>query len=152
MSAFRYLLQRHWHDKRPLLGFVMLNPSTADETRDDPTIRRCVGFAAREGYGGILVANLAPLRATNPRTLWEAPECGSSHPEQRQALGRVADLDAVVCAWGAHGRRFPGLVAATLGALREGRCRLLSIGPPLSDGTPRHPLYLKGDTAFHPWG
>jgi hypothetical protein len=67
----RYMLARIWDagDARALLVWIMLNPSTADAYQDDPTIRRCVGFARRLGYGGIVVVNLYSWRATDPAEL-----------------------------------------------------------------------------------
>jgi hypothetical protein len=64
-GKYRYALMRMWDDK-PLMMFCMLNPSTADATKDDPTIRRCIGFAKDRGYGGIYVVNLMAYRATDP--------------------------------------------------------------------------------------
>ena len=69
LTAYRYRLTREWDAALPPLGWIMLNPSTADDTRDDPTIRKCVGFARRNGYGSIRVANIIPARATKPADL-----------------------------------------------------------------------------------
>ena len=72
-GAYRYRLTREWSDK-PLLPFVMLNPSDANAEIDDPTIRRCMGFARAWGYGGIVVGNLYAFRTPYPETLWKAPD------------------------------------------------------------------------------
>ncbi len=61
---YRYALWRIWDDAKPLVMFIGLNPSTADETEDDPTIRRCISFAQNWGYGGLYMANLFVFRAT----------------------------------------------------------------------------------------
>jgi len=71
-GTYRYSLTRRW-SPGPLLGWVMLNPSRADALVDDPTIRRCVGFARRWGFAGIVVRNLYALRATDPRELSRHP-------------------------------------------------------------------------------
>ena len=68
-KKYRYSLTRIWDEDKPNVMFVMLNPSTADEKNDDPTIRRCINFAKDFGAGGIYVVNLFPLRATNPNEL-----------------------------------------------------------------------------------
>ena len=68
-GQYRYTLTRVWSLERGLVLFVGLNPSTADAERDDPTVRRCVGYARRWGFGGVLVANLFAYRATDPRDL-----------------------------------------------------------------------------------
>jgi hypothetical protein len=119
----------------------MLNPSTADERTDDPTIRRCIGFARDWGYGGVEIVNIFALRATDPRELRLA----------RDPIGRVNDRhvreaaersSAVVIAWGVHGAlRARG--AAALGLLSP-RARLLALGWTRA-GEPRHPLYLRRD-------
>ena len=64
-GRYRYLLERQW-DERPRMAWCMLNPSTADANIDDQTIKRCIGFAKREGFGGIIVVNLMAFRATSP--------------------------------------------------------------------------------------
>ena len=79
-GLYRYRLDRRWADG-PTCGFIMLNPSTADAEVDDPTIRRCIGFAKREACGALIVVNIYPLRATKPADLWakgNATRCGGS--------------------------------------------------------------------------
>lgn len=68
-GKYRYKLWRVWDKNLPKVLFIMLNPSTADGSADDPTIRRCIGFAKAWGYGGIMVGNISPFRATNPKEL-----------------------------------------------------------------------------------
>ena len=72
-GRYRYRLWRIWDERKPLCMFVMHNPSKADGNMDDPTIRRCVGFAASWGYGGIYIGNLSPYRATNPKDMLGIP-------------------------------------------------------------------------------
>lgn len=97
--AYRYRLWRTWDPALPSVLWVMLNPSTADETKDDLTVKKCQGFAKRWGYGNIEVVNLFALRATNPREL-------SRHPDPigpmnmtfiEKAISRTA---LIVGAWG----------------------------------------------------
>ena len=106
-GAYRYSLTRKWSDA-PNLPFVMLNPSTADAKEDDPTIRRCIGFARREGAGGLIVANLYALRAPSPEALWSARD--PLGPENLQTLAGLAAQAVdqslpIVCAWGALARQ-----------------------------------------------
>ena len=61
-GKYRYRLSRIWDDKKPLVLFIMLNPSTADAEQDDPTIRRCIAFAKNWGYGGFMAGNLFAFR------------------------------------------------------------------------------------------
>jgi hypothetical protein len=142
-GKYRYRLERRWSDV-PSLPFVMLNPSTADAEVDDPTIRRCVGFARREGAGGIIVVNLFGLRATDPNELSFADD--PFGPQNEAAIRRVAQETAhtsmpIICAWGAHVSR----CADTL-ALRDLRAwgTLKCLGK-TKYGYPRHPLDVKGD-------
>lgn len=145
-GLYRYRLSRIWNETAYTLPFVMLNPSTADASLDDPTIRRCIGFARREGYGGIEVANLYAFRATSPDDLWKAAD--PYGPENDQHLSDVARAATgygvpIVCAWGIHGGRNnrPIVLMQQVGALLKclGRTK---------DGYPRHPLYVKGDQAL----
>jgi hypothetical protein len=68
-KRYRYQLWRIWDESKPLVLFIMHNPSTADENEDDPTIRRCIGFAKSWGYGGIMVGNMCAYRCTDPKEL-----------------------------------------------------------------------------------
>lgn len=79
-GRYRYALTRTWRPDAPLLTFVMLNPSTADAYADDPTIRRCIGFARREGAAGIRVANLFAYRATSPAALVGPVDAAADDP------------------------------------------------------------------------
>lgn len=75
---YSYRLWRTWDESKPLVAFIMLNPSTDDETEDDPTIRRCIGYADDWGFGSLIVGNLFALRATDPQELYQHPRTGRS--------------------------------------------------------------------------
>ena len=141
---YRYRLWRRWDRSRPVVAFVMLNPSTADARRDDPTIRRCMGFAERWGYGGIEVVNLFGLRASDPRTLRAArdPVGPRNDTHLRRAVRRAR---LVVAAWGAD-RAARSRERALSGRLSP-RARCLGT---TRSGAPRHPLYLRGDVGLVP--
>jgi len=136
---YRYRLWRRWDRARPVVAFVMLNPSTADARRDDPTIRRCIGFARRWGYGGIEVVNLFAYRSTDPRLLRRLrdPVGRDNHRHIRRALRKAA---LVIVGWGAWTVRSP------LEDLGRARCLGLTSG-----GQPRHPLYLRRDVQHVPY-
>jgi hypothetical protein len=136
---YRYRLWRRWDRTRPVVAFVMLNPSTADARHDDPTIRRCVGFARRWGHGGIEVVNLFAYRATNPRALRTVrdPVGPDNRRHIRGALRRAA---LVIVAWGA------GADGSLLAELVGARCLGLTRA-----GRPRHPLYLRRDVRPAPF-
>lgn len=149
-GAYRYRLTRYW-GPGPMLGFVMLNPSTADADVDDPTIRRCMAFARRENMGGITVANLYALRATDPKALKLVNDPAGIG--NRDALAEIAgDAKAndtpLVCAWGAHGTILSTYQACD--ELRRHGARLVCLGK-TKDGFPRHPLYVRGDAPLTPF-
>lgn len=132
----RLILGRRWAEGA-FVAFVGLNPSTADGDVDDPTIRRCIGFARDWGYGGLLVANLFTLRATDPRDLALAKRPLTLGADN--ALRDVADKSALVIeAWGAH----PMAVSrqAQVRELLDGRAPRAVLGFTQA-GAPRHPLY-----------
>jgi hypothetical protein len=146
-GPYRYRLWREWGPAS--MGsccFVMLNPSTADAQHDDPTIRRCISFATRWGYGRLDVVNLYALRATKPIEL-------RRHSDPIGPRGDVAIEEAVrgarlvVAAWGVHGteRRH----ASVADALRRmGGVSVLGL---TKAGRPKHPLYVAGITRPQPW-
>lgn len=145
-GKYRYRLSRRWNESGYSLPFVMLNPSIADAKIDDPTIRRCMGFARREGYAGIEVANLYAFRATFPVDLWKAidPE-GPNNVQHLTDVAKAAATYAVpiICAWGAHGGRNNRPIAIMQATGAELRC----LGK-TKDGKPRHPLYVRADQQF----
>lgn len=139
---YRYRLWRRW-EEGPEVVFVLLNPSTADGAVDDPTLRRCIGFARRWGMGGLQVVNLFALRATDPRALREAGD--PVGPLNDQVLHEVAGNAArVVYGWGNHGVLF-GRGEAVWRSLGSGQCFGLT-----AVGQPRHPLYVRGDASLVP--
>jgi len=147
-GVYRYTLTRVWDVGLPLAMFVMLNPSTADAVENDPTIKRCIGFAKREGCGGIVVINLFALRSTDPKNL--AAHADPVGPENAkyvlQALARNPAV--VIAAWGAHPFATQQAYAMATGLaaqLDHQGMRLKCLGVP-AKGHPRHPLYLKNTT------
>ena len=141
-GTYRYLLWRKWGGSLDsVLSFVMLNPSTADALKDDPTIRRCIALAKRERLGGIQVVNLFAYRSTDPAVLGRVPDPvgpSNDHFIREQVFpGRV-----IVVAWGSV--RFQGRIGQVMGMLREhGRAYCLGT---TKNGSPRHPLYLPSST------
>lgn len=147
-GSYRYRLTRQWA-AGPLLPFVMLNPSTADALADDPTIRRCIGFARREGAAGILVANLYALRATDPAVMLHDPDpVGPENDEHLRELQAMAAWDGspIIAAWGVNAE--PERVEAARAILSRGDLRCLGV---TKAGAPRHPLYVRGDAPLVPW-
>jgi hypothetical protein len=140
-GQYRYRLWRRWDGSLPRVVFVMLNPSTADHRQDDPTIRRCIGFARDWGYGGLVVVNLFAYRTASVTALFQARDPVGPDNDRHVAAtcGRAA---AVVLAWGVHGTRH-GRAEGVLGLLARHRARLLCLGT-TRHGHPRHPLYLPG--------
>lgn len=144
-GKYRYRLTRYWWPGRSL-PFVMLNPSTADASIDDPTIVRCVGFARRLGFSGIGVWNLYALRATRPVHLWKSPDpVGPDNDAKLRVLfewAYWAEVE-VVAGWGANAKA--DRVEEVL-AMPYATRVLHRLGPTTKGGAPRHPLYLKADT------
>jgi hypothetical protein len=136
---FRYRLWRIWAPEAPHVLWVMLNPSTADATVDDPTIRKCIAFAKRWECGGIEVVNLYAFRATDPADLKACQyRVGPRNFETLRAM-LANHAGPVVAAWGAH---------AQASVAEWFRVEALLAGKPLyrlrrnKDGTPGHPLYI----------
>lgn len=144
-GRYRYSLQRRWRDDGRTMAFVMLNPSTADALVDDPTIRRCIGFAQREGCGGIHVVNAFAFRATDPRDLLAADD--PVGPENDDAIvAAVRSCDVVVAAWGAGAPRpLRARIDQVHRALLEVRRRPVQCLGVTAAGAPRHPLFVRAD-------
>lgn len=147
--AYRYLLWRTWDAARPTAAYVMLNPSTADASADDPTIRVCVGRARHLGLGGIVVANLFALRSTDPAALRDHRD--PIGPLNDIAIScAIADAALVICAWGDHGR-YLGRGEEVRAMLRGWGVGLLAIDR-TSSGAPCHPLRKSYSLPLVPWG
>ena len=146
-GKYRYLLTRKVGPNDRAACFIMLNPSMADADRDDPTIRKCLGFARRWGCGWLIVANLFALRATNPAELRRARD--PVGPLNRRWIqeavkctiraGHAADQGLVICAWGTVGSY--ALQDRVVLRWIESVCTPLTLGL-TQNGSPRHPLYV----------
>lgn len=134
-QRYRYALLRAWEPGHGYAMFVGLNPSTADATLDDPTIRRCVAFAKAWGYGAMCMGNLFAWRATRPADLLE--QTFPVGPENDAFLLRMAaGAGVVVAAWGTHGTHW-GRDQEVRRMLPQLHCLRLT-----KDGLPGHQLYL----------
>jgi len=134
--TYRYTLWREWIGGEGYAMFVGLNPSTADETQDDPTIRRCISFAKAWGYAGMCMTNLFAYRATDPEDMKAVDDpVGPENDANLMDVARGAGV--IVAAWGVHGTH-KGRNSAVLAILPALHCMALT-----KDGHPGHPLYLR---------
>lgn len=151
-GKYRYSLSREWDDTLPQLTWVMLNPSTADAEKDDATIRRCIGFAKRWGYGSIRVLNLFSWRATDPKEL-EREDIEPLGEAPKYLQGIEGD---VIAAWGGSVPKGWGRWDTYLTALmaqmhmKHEISRWWSLGL-TKGGQPRHPVRLPYSTEREPW-
>ncbi len=140
-KTWRYTLRRTWDRAKPRLLWILLNPSTADETRDDPTNRRGMGFAYSWGYGSLVFCNLFAVRTPEPAEMKKA-----SDPVGPQnniwILGEAHEADKIVLGWGVYGSHL-GRDRDVLRLLRD--FELYCLGR-TKGGHPKHPLYLRRDT------
>ena len=143
-ETYRYLLTRRWDDPTgPNVLWIMLNPSTADETEDDPTIRKCVGFSKLWGCSALSVVNLFALRSTDPRKLYTAKN--PVGPENNEWIRNVVKTASfVVIAWGARGS-FMDRDYSVLSILKAAGVEVFCLGTTKS-GEPKHPLYISYST------
>lgn len=141
---YRYVLTRIWDETKPTVVFIGLNPSTADEEADDKTIRKCIGYAKRWGYGKLIMANLFAFRSTDPSLLKRLEDpVGPDNDSYIQKC--VSESNLVIACWGNHGKllnrdkvlmdSLPNLVC-----LKRNK-----------NGTPHHPLYLSKDITPVPY-
>lgn len=158
--SFRYTLWREW-DIDLLTGcsddlahpheyamFIGLNPSTADEKKDDPTIRRCMNFAKAWGYGALCMTNLFAFRATDPRKMMKRENLADID-NHHHLLRCASGAGIVIAAWGKHGKfahrdltvmQWLNGIGVTLHCLKRNQ-----------DGSPMHPLYVPGATVPVPY-
>ncbi|MBW4692046.1 MAG: DUF1643 domain-containing protein [Lyngbya sp. HA4199-MV5] len=146
-GRYRYLLWRSWDEQATRVGFVMLNPSRADGVVNDPTVRRCLGFARSWGFGRLDVVNLFAYCATQPRELRQVIDPVGR--ENDRYLAQLAErVDQIVLAWGNDG----GLQSRdrAVMALWGDRIPTYCLGI-TKQGQPQHPLYLRRDVQPMPW-
>lgn len=158
-QRYRYVLWRRWIYARPVILFIGLNPSTADATVNDPTIRRCMGFAQSWGYGGIVVTNLFAYRATKPPQLRQAiapvgPDTDAWIVQLCQCLTQPTPkhpvpAEKVVAIWG-NGGAWQGRDRAVLDLLQPVLPRLHCLRV-TKKGQPAHPLYLPKTAQLQPY-
>ena len=141
---YRYRLERWWCRDDSRLVYCMLNPSIADADRDDPTVRKCCGFAVRHGYGGIVIVNLFAYRATNPADLKIAIEAGYSvhGPLNMNYLRAAFVARPVVLAWGHNGASIAPAHCAAIVTMAKVEAEQVLVLKWLASGVPAHPLTL----------
>lgn len=148
-EKFRYALTRIWDPKGTRINFLMLNPSTATEVQNDPTVERCERRARALGHGAFRVTNIFAFRATDPKVMRAAPD--PIGPENDAAILDAATwADAVVCAWGTHGAHMDR-GRHVEGLLRGADLNLLHLGLSKA-GHPKHPLYIGYAVQPENWG
>jgi len=143
-KAYRYTLSRKWNsspDKEGYTLFVMLNPSTADENILDPTVRRCLYYTIKWGYGDMHVCNIFALRSTNPKRLYESID-PIGQENDKYICNEVKNANIVIAAWGSHGKykNRGNEVMKMISTIKDVHYLKLT-----KENIPCHPLYLKGD-------
>jgi len=147
-KKYRYRLWRDWDVTKPVMTFVMLNPSVANEIDNDPTVERCQRRAVASGFGRLQIVNIFALRSTDPKALYSSND-PVGQENDAAILDAVKSHGMVVCAWG------------TLGNLNNRGAQVLELirGTGVvphylvlnKDGTPKHPLYVGYDVKPQPW-
>ncbi len=134
----RYSLWRIWNKDKPYAAFVGLNPSTADEQKNDPTVRRCINYARDWGYGGLIMLNIFAYRSTDPGNLYTAAD--PVGPQNDSFIRSVSSRAGItIAAWGNHGE-FLNRGREVIKLLKDPHCLKVT-----KAGCPGHPLYLRKD-------
>lgn len=165
-GLYRYRLTRDWAERPDLanpspdrtLAFLMLNPSTADAVKPDPTIRRCIGFAIGEGFTAITVVNLYAFRTAKPKVLWKEATDLRIGPDNDDYIRLVAmTYPKVVAAWGAQApskhlekRWHLARIAEVQELFKQMKAPLCCLGR-TKEGEPRHPLMVRGMQMLEPY-
>lgn len=152
---YRYALWRIWHMAGSRIAFIGLNPSTADEEENDPTVQRCINHAKRLGYGGMYMLNLFAWRDTDPAGMMtrdypvEHPHPSYKGANDNSILSRCKKAGKVVLCWGNLGKHIKR-DEEVLNLLNEVDYKLFCFGI-TNLGCPKHPLYLPRDTNLIQW-
>ncbi|PTB17041.1 hypothetical protein C9I57_30375 [Trinickia symbiotica] len=141
--TYRYHPFRQWDESRPTLAFMMLNPSTADERTNDPTIARCLARGMKAWFGRLQVVNLFALSATDPIELLSHPDPVGPRGETDAAIiEETTRAIMVICAWGEHPAaacRAEEVLHVLVDAGVRGNLCHIGLN---RDGSPKHPLYI----------
>ena len=141
--TYRYSLLRTWDDRAPSVCWILLNPSTADAHKLDPTLRRCVSFSRGWGFGSMVVVNLFALRSPYPRNVYSALD--PVGPKNDQHIRRVTKKsDKVIVGWGVHGKLLRR-DETVLALLANDRILTWCLGTTKASH-PKHPLYVAAST------
>ena len=162
---YRFRLWRTWDPMLPTMMFLGLNPSTADETANDPTIERCVRRAREYGFGRLFVGNIFALRSTDPAALYTTEDpvgrltWDEDNNRHLRSMARASDM--ILCGWGKHGAHLKRgqWVKYEIGRIvlnqnrpqREWKLKPLHVLRLNKDGTPQHPLYVGYDVKPTRW-
>lgn len=147
-KKYRYTLTRIWDSKKPLVMFIGLNPSTADEIRNDPTVARCINFAQAWGYGGMIMTNIFAYRSTNPYAMMSQEDpVGLENDAYLVDSSRQASL--IMAVWGIHGS-LSDRGKQVVKLMKAAGCELHHLGM-TKEGYPKHPLYLKKTVKPERW-
>ena len=137
-GKYRYELHREWDKDKKKVLFIMLNPSTADGMKDDLTTIRCINFAKKWGYGGIMIGNIYPFRAKRPKDLrkWLDEPCDTQfyvgYDNENYVIDMTYKADLIICAWGCNHKGIPEWISEIPNLHYLELC---------DDGiTPKHPL------------
>lgn len=147
-EAYRYSLTRIWQEDGKRVSFVMLNPSTATEVQNDPTVERCERRARALGFGAFRVTNIFAYRATDPRVMRAQPDPVGADNDQA-ILDAAAWADQIICAWGNHGAHLNRGPMVT--ELLRGQPKALYHLGLSKAGHPKHPLYIGYATGPQKW-
>jgi len=145
---WRYLLWRCWDEAKPVANFLMLNPSTADEFKLDPSCTRARNYAERWGFGALVVTNIFGWRSTDPAAL-KTVEDPVGRGNDAAIVKAAKEAKLVVCAWGNHGLHLERAERVT--ALLRRQNVKLSFLRMNGEGQPAHPLYLPSSLKPTPW-
>lgn len=139
-KKYRYCLSRYWNNQLPEILFIMLNPNKADEILNDPSIRRCIGYAKDWGFGSMSVVNLFARRAPYPDKLFEKRN-PVGNENDKYILKKASASSIILLAWGNYGS-YAKRSEKVLGLLRSSREKLYYLKK-TKMGEPGHPLYLR---------
>jgi hypothetical protein len=152
-DRYRYLLSRKWDDGKPMVCYLMMNPSTATEVDNDNTIERCQRRAVALGYGGIVIVNIFPYRLTDSKQLKFVDDLiGDQQAADDAIANAVRECAMTICGWGEHNELILPRVLHVLTMLTEldlaHKLHALVVN---GDGSPRHPLYIGYNQLPTPW-